>query len=468
MHSRRYPTLMLACSLALPAATAAQTAPDVAGTWEGSTPIAGTAPALTLRIDVQATADGGIAAVMDVPESKLIRFRVPQARYADRHLTFDVPPGWGLAMFRDIGLRRDEEVIHFEGDLRDGEIAGTIRVAHASFPLTLRARRSQDLPYRKEEVTFASGDVELAGSLFLPAAAGPRPVVVFAHGSGDATRDSWAGEADQLARAGIGALVYDKRGAGKSTGADWHVATFDELAGDVAAAVRYLRGRRDVDGEHIGLFGLSQGTWLIGMAAEQTPVGFLVFASGSGIPVWEQDLYRTSAMMREDGFSEAEIAESDAYQRLKFRVARTGLDWQQLKARTEELKARPARWFDDYAGEFASLASARFWWLAAFRYDPTPVLERTKVPCLVLLGERDLSFPVATVQERMRADFARAGNRDATFVVFPGAEHQIMLPQLYGRRALRRVVSPQFMTTMIDWIRARFLPAVDAAQGVAN
>jgi hypothetical protein len=136
--------------------------------------------------------------------------------------------------------------------------------------------------------------------------------------------------------------------------------------------VRYRRGRRDVDGEHIGLFGLSQGTWLIGMAAEQTPVGFLVFASGSGIPVWEQDLYRTSAMMREDGFSEAEIAESDAYQRLKFRVARTGLDWQQLKARTEELKARPARWFDDYAGEFASLASARFWWLAAFRYDPTP------------------------------------------------------------------------------------------------
>jgi hypothetical protein len=29
-------------------------------------------------------------------------------------------------------------------------------------------------------------------------------------------------------------------------------------------------------------------------------------------------------------------------------------------------------------------------------------------------------------------------------------------------------VSPQFMTTMIDWIRVRFLPAVDAAQRVAK
>jgi hypothetical protein len=44
----------------------------------------------------------------------------------------------------------------------------------------------------------------------------------------------------------------------------------------------------------------------------------------------------------------------------------------------------------------------------------------------------------------------------------------LMIPQLYGGRTLRRVVSPQFMTTMIDWIRSRFLPAADAAKRAAK
>src|SRR5581483_9480693 len=231
----------------------------------------------------------------------------------------------------------------------------------------------------------------------LPNGRGPFPVLEFTHGSGDRTRDSYAPEADRLARAGVAALVYDKRGAGRSTGANWMVATFDELAADAAAGVDYLASRADIDKRHIGLFGLSQGTWLIGMVAEKNPhVGFLVFVSGSGIPVWEQEVYRTSAMMRAAGFSEAEIKQAESYQRQKFDVSRTGLGWPALDSLTKSLQ-KSTKWFDDYGNEYVSLSSARFWWLAAYHYDPTATLQHLTVPVLGMFGEKDLSFPIPLV-----------------------------------------------------------------------
>ena len=424
---------------------------QVVGSWYGVTAIPG--GDFSLRVDI-ARSDSGIAAVLDVSESALMRFPVPEAGYKEHSLQLSVPGGWGLAMFRDIGLTKDEQVIRFEGTPAGDSIPGRLRVAYATFPLTLHRYREEAAPYHREDVTFANGDVTLAGTLYLPPGRGPFPVVLFTHGSGDATREAHSMEADQLARAGIAALVYDKRGAGGSRGANWQVATFDELASDAEAGVRMLRARQDIDARHIGLYGISQGTWLIGMVAARMPdVGFLIFVSGSGIPVWEQEVYRAGAMMRAAGFSDADIAEAQAYDRRVFDVSRTGLGWPALDSLTKAIRARKTLWFEDYALEYASLASARFWWLAAYHYDPTSILEHLTIPVLGLFGEKDLSFPVPAVIDRMRADFRKAGNRDATLTVFPGAEHQLMAPQSYDGRTLRRTIAPQYVPTLIAWVR---------------
>ncbi len=449
MRMHRWLAVTLAAGSFLTSTLTAQQ--EVVGSWYGVADIPG--GDFSLRVDI-ARSDSGIAAVMDVSESGLMRFPVPEARYVDRALLLSVPRKWGLAMFRDIGLTEDEQIIHFAGKPAGDSIPGALRVAYASFPMTLHRYREGALPYRREHVTFANGEVTLAGTLSLPAGRGPYPVVLFTHGSGDQTRDADALEADQLARAGIAALVYDKRGAGDSRGANWRVATFDELASDAEAGVRMLRGRRDIDARHIGLYGISQGTWLIGMVAARSPdVGFLIFVSGSGIPVWEQEVYRAGAMMHAAGFSEADVAEAQAYDRRAFDVSRTGLGWLALDSLSKALRGRRAPWFEDYALEYASLLSARFWWLAAYHYDPTPILEHLTIPVLGMFGERDLSFPVATVIERMRADFRKAGNRDVTLTVFPRAEHQLMAPQPYNGRMLRRIIAPEYVPTLVAWVR---------------
>ncbi len=68
---------------------------------------------------------------------------------------------------------------------------------------------------RIEEVSFESHGVSLAGSIVLPEG-DIQAAVVFVHGSGKQARN--LALAESFARDGIAALVYDKRGAGKSGG----------------------------------------------------------------------------------------------------------------------------------------------------------------------------------------------------------------------------------------------------------
>src|SRR3712207_942507 len=66
-----------------------------------------------------------------------------------------------------------------------------------------------------EEVTFMTRGAKLSGTIVFPAGE-VRAAVVFIHGSGPQVRN--LGLAERFARNGIAALVYDKRGVGRSAG----------------------------------------------------------------------------------------------------------------------------------------------------------------------------------------------------------------------------------------------------------
>ncbi len=86
--------------------------------------------------------------------------------------------------------------------------------------MVLEMSRTGPPPYRREEVTIASGGVLLAGTLLIAEGSGPRPGIVLVHGSGAGDRTHWEYRswADFYARRGIAALVYDRRGEGDSLG----------------------------------------------------------------------------------------------------------------------------------------------------------------------------------------------------------------------------------------------------------
>src|SRR5436190_943984 len=120
---------------------------------------------------------------------------------------------------------------------------------------------------------FSGGDARLAFTLDLPHRAGPFPAVVMAHGSGRVTRDQLTWASRHLVDLGFAVLRFDKRGVGESTGRFVFVGTkdsalvFPQLAADVAAGVRFLRTRPEIDRRRIGLFGASQAGWILPLAA---------------------------------------------------------------------------------------------------------------------------------------------------------------------------------------------------------
>lgn len=138
--------------------------------------------------------------------------------------------------------------------------------------------------YHTDVVRFHRDSATLEGTVYAPTTPGRHPGVVFVHGSGPADRRLYAPYAQYLARHGIVAFVYDKRGSGRSTGGDWKRATFDMLAHDALAAVELLRGRADVDSAFVGIHGSSQSGWVGPLAASLSrDVGFVIMQSGAGV-----------------------------------------------------------------------------------------------------------------------------------------------------------------------------------------
>jgi hypothetical protein len=148
---------------------------------------------------------------------------------------------------------------------------------------------------RVEEVEFVSHGVRLSGSIAFPKDEPPRAAVVFIHGSGEQTRN--VGLAKRFARAGIAALVYDKRGVGKSGGkyeSQQSVSgmNISLLADDAGNALQALARHPSLKGVPVGLTGISQAGWIAPLAAERNPVAkFLVLWSGPVCKVSEEDIY---------------------------------------------------------------------------------------------------------------------------------------------------------------------------------
>lgn len=123
------------------------------------------------------------------------------------------------------------------------------------------------LSARRSEVRFATTDgVLLSGSLTVPRRGAPVVVLVHQFGS---DRHDFDGLVSVLDRAGYATLAYDTRGMGRSLSL-WpskkryfpprnQERYVETMPRDVAAAARFLRRRRGVDGRRIGVVGSSLG-----------------------------------------------------------------------------------------------------------------------------------------------------------------------------------------------------------------
>ncbi len=253
--------------------------------------------------------------------------------------------------------------------------------------------------------------------------------MVLVHGSGPADRSTLRYYAELFASHGVAALAYDKRGVGKSEGPQlaWRNFSLTDLAADAAAAVRYLQTRPEVDSAEVGLFGASQGGWVVPLAAQSLgDVRFVVTVSASLTSIAEDNLFERAARLRSEGFSAAEVEAAQHMHELDLEVSRSGARFDEFSAAWEA--NRSARWFRRVYGDDRPAPPDhpyRTWYRSVMDIDPVPGWRALKAPALFFFGDPalDRSSPVAASVSA--AEGLRREGRDVEVVSFPGADHSL-------------------------------------------
>ncbi|MFW7266747.1 alpha/beta hydrolase family protein [Gluconacetobacter sp. Hr-1-5] len=368
-------------------------------------------------------------------------------------------------------------------------LSGTWSQGAGALPLTMRRGRTATdradprpqtphppFPYRSEDVAYDNdaGHAHLAGTLTLPAGAGPFPAVLLVTGSGLQDRDEtlfghkpfllWA---DGLTRRGIAVLRVDDRQTGGSTGEVARATTAD-FAGDAAAGVAFLRSRAAVDPHRIGVMGHSEGAIIAALLAARDPaISFVVMLAGSGEPGEQLLLQQKRQLEQATGVPDAEVDQSVATMRTLYDAVRTTRD--QKEADAALLKAWQAvttaqgHPSDTVPPAIRVVASPWFRWFLA--YDPRTDLEKIRCPVLALGGSKDIQVEANTNLETIRT--ALRNDHDATVRELPGLNHLFQtadtgLPAEYG--TIRETIAPIALQTVEDWIVARTgIPATASA-----
>jgi pimeloyl-ACP methyl ester carboxylesterase len=296
-----------------------------------------------------------------------------------------------------------------------------------------------------EPVTIASGEVELHGSVYRPSGTGPFPTVVLMHGGGNnlvQLRNTPEFFAPRLAACGIAALVYDKRGTGKS-GGDYSSSTFDDFIEDAGRAAEALAAKSYTDAARIGIVGFSQGGRLAPVVAVRYPaVRFAASVSGPLTSVEDTRLYALEHSFRRAGVADSTIArvmplwrdhldavaaaDSEA-------LARVDVGREPLVGTVHPALLPPPSGELPRTGIYNSMGR-----------DYTAELGRLDVPWLALYGGEDGVVPVQESVKILEERMERAGNSQVRVHVEPGVGHSFVDPDT-GERY-------RFEEAIIEWI----------------
>lgn len=306
---------------------------------------------------------------------------------------------------------------------------------------------------RVEPVEFANGDIGLAGDLIKPAGSRgePLPAILFIHGSGESDRTHyWSRRfAESMAGAGFAFLLPDKRGSGAS-GGDWRTASFEELADDALAGVRYLRAREDIDPERIGVAGFSQGGRIVSIVAAREPqLRFVINVSGSAVSFARQVEHEMANRFVRAGLSDSQQEEAMALHHSAADYLSGAIDWDDYKARLD--RALESSWAEVARGFPQSRDEWRWeFFRGVMDFTPLPYWRRVTQPTLIVYGAADEDENVPVAESVRNLEEAFEDHPDFTIRVFEGTGHGLWKE---GRHPPKH--RDDFLRLVVEWARDR-------------
>lgn len=312
--------------------------------------------------------------------------------------------------------------------------------------------------------------VELNGIFSRPLEGDKFPVAILIHGSGQLDMDETMGGhkifyviSDYLAKRGIAVFRYDKRGVGSSLG-NYATATSEDFASDVEAIIDYLKTRKDVDSQKIGLIGHSEGgiiAFILG--AKRNDISYIVSMAGTGIS--GKELYET----QQEDFSKLqnlsdslkkknevlikrieEITETVPYDSIMKNLNH----YVDLLLDENERKDEQKRY-----GMTKSLVTMALPWTIFMRnYDPTENLKKITCPVFAINGEKDVQVIADRNLSSIDSLIKEGGNKDVTIKKYPNMNHLFQhckTGRMNEYAWIEETISPEVLDDMGDWIEER-------------
>jgi pimeloyl-ACP methyl ester carboxylesterase len=277
--------------------------------------------------------------------------------------------------------------------------------------------------------------------------------------------------AQKFVEDGFAVLRYDPPGIGKSSGV-YENASLEKRVQEVHAAVSYLLSRSDILPKRIGLWGASQGCWVITMTAANYPteIAFIISVSGAAVSPAEQQVYSVISQSKSLGMSEENITKATIFAHLLIDMSlQEQKVYEQInRADATSLGEGPWNTFMQlvYNSEnmdpnqklqqiIAVLESVQDEGWTTYLYlknmyipalrsitpeqlveqsqssgesmltEPKDFLTKVTCPVLAIWGEKDPLMSAQQSAELFEKYLTEAGNDDIKLIIFPNADHSI-------------------------------------------
>ena len=313
-----------------------------------------------------------------------------------------------------------------------------------------------------EDIIFKSHDIEIEGMLLRPDEPGPHPAIVLLQGAGGSHQghDKWYNRfhANSFVKKGFAVLIYTKRGSGNND-VDYRYFTYKDLMQDALAAVRFLREQPNIDGDNIGLMGISESGWFTPeVAAVDGNIRFIINRVSSPLSVTKTVVHERRMDAKAEGFTDQEIEE--------YIIPITQRIWQfyidvandPSKANGPERKSinntlvemnnhdRLKEWFTySSLNEYdPKLYTARG---SNYAYDPFPYLKEINVPMYYVMARKDINMPTKEIVAFLNK-FKEENNKDITIKVYPDAGHYLYR---WNSLPIEGLYEPGYLKLLSDW-----------------
>ncbi len=332
--------------------------------------------------------------------------------------------------------------------------------------------------YKEENLIYYNADSTLhfGATLTLPNGVKKPPVVVLVSGTGPQNRDGemaghkmFAEISDYLSSRGIAVLRTDDRGVNQTNG-DYAKATTADFADDVLTAVTYLKTRKDINREKIGVLGHSEGGAAISIAASKSKdISFMISLAGLAT-----DGLTALLQQNKDLVAAADIPDYNKkrYDEINDLMFHTAYKYAASDSMEQKLNETYNKWkvkddayfktlnvkFDHFRFPIYSyvMQATGAWYRFFISYNPQIYLSKIKIPVLALNGEKDIMSACHMNLDNFKKYLTN--DKDVTTIALPGLNH-LFLPCKTGTqeeyRSIKDPMSEQALQTIYKWIKER-------------